>query len=167
MIFPALVRSSDPSGLRECCNIKRPKSIEAGETIKSALIRKAVSLATIGVCVLVFGCKDSAIIWSAESRSPDGHWLVSASTEQFSGPGTAYVGTTVYLQQDSNPRVEILGLANDSAYPAGVTSVGMTWLTPSHLELTYEGHASLNFQLAKYAGIDISVRDLSKAKTVQ
>jgi hypothetical protein len=118
----------------------------------------------IGACVLASGCRASAIIWSAESRSPDGRWLVSASTEQFGGPGTAYVGTTVYLKQDSHPRVEILGLSNESAYPAGVTSVGMTWLTPSHLELTYQGHASLDFQVVKCAGIDISVRDLSSEK---
>jgi hypothetical protein len=143
------------------------KSTYAGGVIKPVSIRQAILLTTVGVCVLAFGCRDSAIIWSAESRSPDGRWLVSASTEQFGGPGTAYVGTTVYLQQDSNPRVEILGLANDSAYPAGVTSVGMTWITPSHLELTYEGHSSLNFQLANYKGIDISLRDLSKAKDLQ
>jgi hypothetical protein len=118
----------------------------------------------VGACVLACGCQDSAIIWSAQSRSPDGRWLVSASTEQFSGPGTAYVGTTVYLKQDSHPQVEILELSNESAYPAGVTSIGMNWLTPSHLELTYQGHASLNFQAVKCGGIDISVRDLSSEK---
>ena len=118
----------------------------------------------IGISVQASGCRDSAIIWSAESRSPDGRWLASASTEQFGGPGTAYVGTTVYLKQDSHPRVEILELSNEPAYPTGVTSVGMNWLTPAHLELTYQGHASLNLQVVKCAGIDISVRDVSQEK---
>jgi hypothetical protein len=69
----------------------------------------------------------------------------------------------VYLKRpdDSKPPVEILELANESAYPSGITSVDMAWLTPTHLEVTYKGHASLNFQAVKCAGIDISIRDLS------
>jgi len=37
----------------------------------------------------------------------------------------------------------------------------MKWLTPSHLEVTFSGHPDLNFQVVRYAGIEISVRDLS------
>ena len=118
--------------------------------------------AAIAVCGLAFGCRDSAIIWSAESRSPDGNWLASARTEQSGGPGTAYVATTVYLKQNSQPPVEILEFANDSAFPSGITNVDMNWVNPTHLEVTYKGHATLNFQAVKYAGIDISLRDLSK-----
>ena len=61
--------------------------------------------------------------------------------------------------------MEILELSNESAYPSGITNVGMSWLTASHLELTYKGHASLNFQVVKCAGIDISVRNLSSLTT--
>jgi hypothetical protein len=37
----------------------------------------------------------------------------------------------------------------------------MNWLTPSHLEVTYDGHADLDFQVVKYGRVAISVRDLS------
>lgn len=124
----------------------------------------AITFILVGMCVLsVSGCRDSAIIWSAKSPSPDGRWVATASTEQFGGPGTAYVGTNVYLKavKGSQPPVEILGLSNESAYPSGVTSVGMNWTSASHLELTYKGHATVDFQVVKCAGIDISVRDLS------
>ena len=57
--------------------------------------------------------------------------------------------------------MQILSFSNESAYPAGITNVEMNWVTASHLEVTYKGHATLQFQVVKYAGIDISVRDLS------
>lgn len=47
----------------------------------------------------------------------------------------------------------------------------MEWVAPTHLDVTYGAsarpgdHVSLNFQVVKYAGIDISVRDLSNEKT--
>ena len=127
-------------------------------------IRKPISLLIFAICALAFGCKDDGTtIWSADTPSPDRNWVASAGTKQWSGPGTAYVGTSVYLKRrdDSMPPVEILEFANDSAYPTGITNVEMTWLTPSHLEVAYRGHATLNFQAVKCAGIDISVRDLS------
>jgi len=38
----------------------------------------------------------------------------------------------------------------------------MNWLTPSYLvEVTYEGHADQYFQVVKYGGVAISLRDLS------
>jgi len=89
--------------------------------------------------------------------------VATARTEQFGGPGTAYVGTQVYLKavNGSQPSVEILGLSNESAYPSGVTNVGMNWTSTSHVELTYKGHATVDFQVVKCSGVDISVRDLS------
>jgi hypothetical protein len=45
----------------------------------------------------------------------------------------------------------------------------MEWVTPTHLDVTYGAstrpgdHVSLDFQVAKMSGIDISVRDLSSA----
>ncbi|HYW97725.1 MAG TPA: hypothetical protein VE822_01330 [Candidatus Elarobacter sp.] len=37
----------------------------------------------------------------------------------------------------------------------------MKWVTPSHLDVTYDRHPNLYFQVVKYSGINISVRDLS------
>jgi hypothetical protein len=134
------------------------------KAVGSSAINKSISLLILAACTFAFGCKDGGTaIWSADTPSPDRNWVASASTKQWSGPGTAYVGTSVYLKRrdDSKPPVEILEFANDSAYPTGITNVEMTWLTPSHLEVAYRGHATLNFQAVKCAGIDISVRDLS------
>ena len=119
----------------------------------------------VAACGMVLGCRDVATIWSAEARSPDGNWTARARTDQYGGPGTAFVGTSVYLYwiNGSKPPVLILGLSNESAYPNGITSVKMNWLTPSKLELAYQGHASIDFEAIKCAGIDISVRDLSSA----
>ena len=41
----------------------------------------------------------------------------------------------------------------------------MTWLTPSHLQITYDGKANLIFQVARLANLDISVQDTSRTTT--
>jgi hypothetical protein len=64
--------------------------------------------------------------------------------------------------------MEILSFSDGLAGPGGM-NVGMNWLTPTHLEITYKGHRALDFQAVRCAGIDISVRDVSgvAANTVQ
>jgi hypothetical protein len=57
--------------------------------------------------------------------------------------------------------MEILQLSDDYETPSDEISVEMKWLTPTHLELTYKGHRTLDFQAVKCFGVDISVRDLS------
>ena len=47
------------------------------------------------------------------------------------------------------------------ANKGGSINLTMKWITPSHLEVTFSGHPDLYFQVVKYAGIEISVRDLS------
>jgi hypothetical protein len=94
--------------------------------------------------------------------------LASARTVAQSGFGTGYIGTIVYLNrtEGSQTKMEILGLSDESEAP-GATIVEMKWLTPTHLELTYKGHRTLEFQAVKCDGVDISVRDLSSATTSQ
>ncbi len=129
-------------------------------------IRKATCFLVVGVCVLVFGCRGSEKIWSAEARSPDGKMLATARTIAQSGFGTGYIGTIVYLNwsKGSQPPMEILGLSGGTEAP-GATSVEMKWLTSTHLELTYKSPRTLDFQAVKCDGVDISVRDLSNSTT--
>jgi hypothetical protein len=132
--------------------------------------RKAISLIIIGVCTLGSGCQDVATIWTAEARSPDGRWLASAHTEQHGGPGTAGVVTIVYLNRTnvSESPQAVLSFFHDSSLPSqsGQTiNLTMKWATPTHLEVTYNGHADLSFQVVKYGGVDISVRDLSSGNS--
>ena len=118
----------------------------------------------IGSCALLLGCSDQAIIWSAESASPNGQFIASAQTTQYGGPGTAYVGTEVYLKQaGSKSPLLILGFANGSAYPSGVTAVGLHWLSNSQLDVTYKATATINFQAVTALGVAISVNKPNQA----
>jgi hypothetical protein len=50
----------------------------------------------------------------------------------------------------------------DSANAGGTIDLRMKWLDPSHLEVTYNGKAEVNLQVVKFAGVIISLRDLSR-----
>jgi hypothetical protein len=126
---------------------------------------RATSLIIFGVCVFVSGCKFPPS-WSAEARSPDGKMIATAKTFENSGFGTGGGGTVVYLNWTTGSQLpmEILSFSDGPAGPGGM-NVGMNWLTPTHLEITYKGHRTLDFQAVKCAGIDISVRALSSVET--
>jgi hypothetical protein len=82
-----------------------------------AAIRTAIALVIIGVCVLGSGCRDTATTWSGEASSPDGHWLATARSQQWGGPGTAYDATTVYLKwnKGSQPPTQVLVFSHQYA----------------------------------------------------
>jgi hypothetical protein len=113
------------------------------------------------LCSFIAGCKDVGTIWSTESRSPDGQWVALARTDQYGGPGTAGILSTVYLKSVKGPqdRIKVLLLSTQEATSLNVE---LNWLTPSHLEIAYRQPASIDFQAIKCAAIEISVRDLSK-----
>jgi len=154
-----------------------------GRTIRHSPCRRSrmrilFSFTIVGVCMLGVGCgRGYTTIWKEAVPSPDGLWLASAETVQNGGFGSAAIQTTVYLKQagDSQPPTEILEFWCEGPVPrpyvldnvannGGTINLTMTWLTPSHLDITYDGHARLDFQAVKCAGIEISVRDLSKDK---
>jgi hypothetical protein len=97
-----------------------------------AAIRTAIALVIIGVCVLGSGCRDTATTWSGEASSPDGHWLATARSQQWGGPGTAYDATTVYLKwnKGSQPPTQVLVFSHQYA----TMNLKMEWVTPTHLE---------------------------------
>jgi len=154
-----------------------------GRTIRHSPCRRSrmrilFSFTIVGVCMLGVGCgRGYTTIWKEAVPSPDGLWLASAETVQNGGFGSAAIQTTVYLKQagGSQPPTEILEfwcegpvlrpyVLDNVANKGGTINLTMTWLTPSHLDITYDGHARLDFQAVKCAGIEISVRDLSKDK---
>ena len=126
-------------------------------------MHKAISLMVIGVCVLVSSCDGPKTIWSAESRSPDGKMIATARTTQTSGIGTGDPDTSVYLNWTTGSQAPtiILALMPDGPDEPGNMNVAMNWLTPRHLELTYKGPRTLDFEAVKCHGVDISVKDLS------
>lgn len=129
--------------------------------------RRMIPLLLIAaIFAVTSACDHSKTIWSAETRSPDGSWLASARTVKNAGYGTAPVYTAVYLTRtnDSNPPAMIVSFLHDvspDSRTRGTIHLTMKWETPSHLDMTYDGHADLGIQVAKYEGVEISVRDLS------
>lgn len=109
---------------------------------------------------LSLGCEGPRTAWSAESRSPDGKMVATARAEETSGIGTGNPGTFVYLNWavGSQSSTLILGLLPQQP---GIVRVEMNWLTATHLELTYRGQMTVDFQAVRCHGIEISVRELS------
>ena len=108
------------------------------------------------------GCKGATPVWSADSRSPDGKMIATA--EAFDNGGFVSPGpnaTFVYLNwtTGSQARKEILAFSGWPSETDGMKAT-MSWLSPTHLELTYKGKQTIDFQAVKYAGVDISVRPL-------
>jgi hypothetical protein len=122
-------------------------------------VRQRILGIALSLCALLSGCSNVGTIWSTESRSPDGRWVARAVAEQHSGPGNALLQTTVLLKHTKGPKdsIEVLLFTQD----AKSINLKMNWLTPSHLEVTYEQPAVIDFQAIKCGGVDISVRDVS------
>jgi hypothetical protein len=118
------------------------------------------------LCIGVgFGCRKGVeTIWAAEIKSPDGQWLAKAQTDQRSGFGTDGAVTAVYLQPSNGarPPVQVLSFSQNQNAQTSLIDLKMKWVDGKHLEVSYKEHPNLDFQAVRYAGIDISVRDLSK-----
>ena len=83
------------------------------------------------------------------------------SGQIYRGPGNAGLYTAVEQRRTSgqNRPTQILLLDQQEM---GETTLKMSWLTPSHLEVAYTKHPPIDFQVVKSGGIDISVPDPSR-----
>jgi hypothetical protein len=129
--------------------------------------RNAILLLSVALCIPILACNGSKPHWTAESTSPDGHWIATARTFIQSGFGTGYIGTDVYLngKNASTSEVHILGLSYKYEVPSGITDVEMRWISATHLAITYKGNPTVEFQAIKCDGLDISARELSSEGT--
>jgi hypothetical protein len=145
---------------------------------KRILLSSALGL--VSLVIALSGCmnKDRNAVWKESLPSPDLAWTATAITIQNGGFGSAGISTTVYLSrpQSADAGTEVLGFSCDGPIPrpyvldnvankGGSIDLKMKWLTPTHLEVTFSGHPDLYFQAIRFAGIDISVRDMSKEST--
>jgi hypothetical protein len=138
------------------------KGTERINGVGDASTSKCILLLILGVCISLSSCDGPKVNWSAESRSPDGKLIATARTIQTSGIGTGNPGTFVYLNWTTGSQSPTIILAfHDGPDEPGGMNVGMNWVTPTHLELTYKGRRALDFQAVKCDGVDISVRDLA------
>jgi hypothetical protein len=123
-----------------------------------------ILLVTAGICFLgASGCHGADTIWTAEAPSPDGRWLASASTVETSGFGTGDIETDVYLKwtKGSKSPVAVLGFVHDPKSQVKTIDLSMKWVTPTRLEVTYNGHASVDLQVVRYGDVNISLRNPS------
>lgn len=117
------------------------------------------------LCLIFASCHDGVTTWSTELKSPNGQWVADAQSRQWTGPGTAYDATTVYIRNASSSKhIQVVAFSHQYA----TMNLKMKWLTPTHLQIEYgpSGRAGdrvdLDFQIARVSGIDISVEQLSR-----
>jgi hypothetical protein len=127
--------------------------------------RKAVMFALLGACILASACSHDQTTWSAEAKSQDGKWVAKARKVENGGFGTGSTETLVYLEPTTNAKASqlIVAFSHDvsSSAHGGTINLVMKWINSSHLDLVFDGHAKIDFQVAKYGVVEISVRDTS------
>lgn len=131
----------------------------------SGVLRTAL-LIIVSLCICEISCHNVATTWSAKAPSSDGRWLATARSQQWSGPGNAYDATTVYLKQVNTSESPTQILAFSHQY--GTMDLEMEWLGANHLKIKYKAsprpgdHVTLDFQVCKFRGLDISVENLQE-----
>lgn len=130
-------------------------------------IRRRNFLALAAIVVLASGCDmDVQTIWSVEAKSPNGQWVAIGRADRHTGPGNAAIVTGVYLQRNnsSDPEEPVLDFFNDLPPDKGGIGLAIKWLSPTQLQVTFNGHPDLYYQVVKYAGIDISIVDADRKR---
>ena len=116
-----------------------------------------------GVFILGTGCEGPKTILIGESKSPDGTVIARVYKSQLSGIGTGDASTVVNLNWTKGSQAPMTVLAFDDGLdqPEGDKNVGIKWIAPTKLELSYRAPRHIGFQATKWHGIDISLRELS------
>lgn len=132
----------------------------------------------VALCFLGVSCSVPTV-WEEKVPSPSGSWIAIARTAQNGGFGNSWIITSVLLEQAkiAETRTTVLSFScrgpvprpytlDNKANAGGTINLTMKWLTPTHLEVSYDGsNGTLEFQAVKYQGIDISLRNLSNNAT--
>ena len=99
-------------------------------------------------------------VWSANVPSPDGEWSARGATENTSGPGNNYTSISVHLKtrDDAGPgQLVLLYAQNAIPWRENTPPLAMKWLSPTHLQITFDQVPTFDAQVNSYAGIEISV----------
>ena len=155
----------------------RPPSDPQTTAVATGLVARAV-VTTLAVSIVSTGCvrREDLMVWKAEARSADGLWLATADTVQNGGFGSADIYTTVHLARVGSKQspVDVVGIDSQGPMPhpyvlddvsnkGGSIDLTMTWASPTHLQVAYVAKPGtiVELQMVKYAGVDISLQDLS------
>jgi hypothetical protein len=129
-------------------------------TIQLGNASAILTLMLLGISISLCGCKNPQTVWSAEVKSPDGKMVATATAFANGGFGVSGAPATfVYLNwaTGSQKPKEILELANESDTPEG-GSVGITWLSPNRLEVTYrKDKHEVEFQAVRFLNVEIGI----------
>jgi hypothetical protein len=103
-------------------------------------------------------CDPTDILSKEETQSPDGYWTVQTVIQRTSGPGINSMDTYVFLSRtsDKGKGTQILGL-NDNTEDQG--GVEVNWRDKTHLELSRHPATRVDFQVVKFADVEISLRE--------
>lgn len=118
-------------------------------------------VATVALLVLFLsllsGCEsDQAVVWQADAVSPDGAYTVHAETVQQSGPGNAWISTTVKLTQTGQETgVDILVLSHNLLPRPPGYAVQMRWLDPRRIRLAWAAGSEVDFRAVRAIAVDI------------
>ena len=130
---------------------------------RRSLTRGAAACAGLLTCIHGAACRDVATVWSREVRSPDGRWVAAAHTDQYGGPGTAGIVTTVALRRTGGDADSIVVVQLSQNALGGV---GLAWPTPSRLDVTYREGEEVDFQAVRAAGVAITLRAVADPQGV-
>jgi hypothetical protein len=132
--------------------------------IKTALSKGWLLVVVCGICLEMCGCRNPEIVWSAESKSPDGKMVATGQAFANGGFGVSGIPATfVYLNWASGSQKpkEVLEFANESDTVAD-EAVEIKWLSPTQLGVAYhKDKQDIQCQAIKFGDIAISVRNLS------
>lgn len=130
-----------------------------------AIIGKIGVTLIVGISALcASGCGGEDTIGETSVPSPDGRWVASAETLETSGFGTGAINTDAYLKwaKGSDSPEHILGFVHGPNSTSKTINLSMKWVSRTHLDVTYDGSATIDFQVVKYGDVDISLEVLSK-----
>lgn len=118
--------------------------------------------ATILLALGMAAC-DSWRTWSARSISPDGRYIVSASTVRPGGWGTdspPVTSVTLNYTEGSQSSVEIFLISSiqEGSDVPGSLNVTWEWVGSNHLIIRYDSRQTVEFQAIKCDGVDIDER---------
>ena len=132
----------------------------------SGLLLFVTALILAMLCFGTLSCSNSEQTWFAEARSPDGKFLVA--TARTLQPGGWRTGSPPETSVDLNWTTgsqkpeQIFQFVGDVDQPDDM-KVGMVWLSPTHLEITYRPKRIIEFQAVKCFDVNISVQEAGGA----
>jgi hypothetical protein len=136
----------------------------AGREATTVLSAGRLLIVLLGICLGMCGCRNSEIVWSAESKSPDGKMVAKGEAFANGGFGASGIPATfIYLNwaTGSQKAKEIMEFANESD-GADAEAVEIKWLSSKQLEGAYhKDKQEIQFQAVRFGDVNITIRDVS------